>query len=105
MIKSQAAVGISSRSAHRLALYITIKDTLIKAQRSFSRLSKKIITLRNNVRMRNKGHALSCRASPLQKQSTGLFLNSPLAERLRVGEFRTLRSATRDAVPLTPATL
>jgi len=27
------------------------------------------------------GDALSCRASPLQKQSTGLFLNSPLAER------------------------
>ena len=27
------------------------------------------------------GDAISCRASPFQKQSTGLFLNSPLAER------------------------
>ena len=30
------------------------------------------------------GEALSCRASPLQKQSTGLFLNSPFAERFAV---------------------
>ena len=29
-----------------------------------------------------RGNALSCRAFPLQKQSTGLFLNSPFAERL-----------------------
>ena len=35
--------------------------------------------------MYSKGDALSCRASPLKKQSTGLFFNSPLAERLRVG--------------------
>ncbi|MDY3791213.1 MAG: hypothetical protein SOZ56_01905 [Oscillospiraceae bacterium] len=31
------------------------------------------------------GDALSCRASPLEKQSTGLFFNSPLAERLCKG--------------------
>ena len=55
--------------------------------------------------MRNKGHALSCRASPLQKQSTGLFLNSPLAERLRVGEFRSLRRATKGFALWTPTTL
>ena len=30
-----------------------------------------------------QGDALTCRASPLRKQPTGLFSDSPLAERLR----------------------
>ncbi len=34
-----------------------------------------------------KGDALSCRASPLPKQSTGLFWNSPLAERTMYEDF------------------
>ena len=56
--------------------------------------------------MYSKGDALSCRASPLKKQSTGLFFNSPLAERLRVGEFRRLRTATKGfALFWTPTTL
>ena len=41
------------------------------------------------------GRHLSCRASPLQKQFTGLFLNSPLAERFSCKSFRALRSATK----------
>ena len=34
-----------------------------------------------------RGDALSCRASPLPKQSTGLFWNSPLAERTMYEDF------------------
>ena len=41
-----------------------------------------------------QGNALFPRASPLQKQSTGLFLNSPLAEGLLTLEVS--RSAERD---------
>ena len=41
-----------------------------------------------------QGDALFPRASPLQKQSTGLFLNSPLAEGLLTLEVS--RSAERD---------
>ena len=55
--------------------------------------------------MYSKGDALSCRAFPLKKQSTGLFFNSPLAERLRVGEFRRLRTATKGFALWTPTTL
>jgi len=34
--------------------------------------------------MNDKGDAFSYKASPLEKQSTGLFFNSPLAMRLRI---------------------
>ena len=52
-----------------------------------------------------QGDALFPRASPLQKQSTGLFLNSPLAEGLLLKVFRALRSATRGSAPWTPQPL
>ena len=39
--------------------------------------------------------ALFPRASPLQKQSTGLFLNSPPARGIASGVFRRLRTETR----------
>ncbi len=38
---------------------------------------------KNNVLQILEGNALSCRAFPLPKQSTGLFGDSPIAERLR----------------------
>ena len=44
------------------------------------------------------GRHLFPRASPLQKQSTGLFLNSPPARGISSGVFRRLRTATRDSV-------
>ena len=50
-----------------------------------------------------QGDALFPRASPLQKQSTGLFLNSPLAEGLLLKVFRALRSATRGSESRLPA--
>ena len=42
-----------------------------------------------------QGDALFPRASSLQKQSTGLFLNSPPARGIVSGVFRRLRTATR----------
>ena len=48
-----------------------------------------------------QGDALFPRASPLQKQSTGLFLNSPLAEGLLTLEIS--RSAERDQRLFSPA--
>ena len=42
-----------------------------------------------------QGDALFPRASPLQKQSAGLFLNSPPARGIVSGVFRRLRTATR----------
>jgi len=50
------------------------------------------------------GDALYRRASPLQKQSTGLFLNSPLAELPPDEVFRRLRTTTK-ALPLETASL
>ena len=62
-------------------------------------------------RERNKpeilGDALSCRASPLFQQSTGLLENSPLAERLKAastcGRYGTLSHALPEALPLDSA--
>ncbi len=46
----------------------------------------------------------SCRSSPLSKQSTGLFGNSPFSERLRMGYFVAC-GRRRWALPLDPASL
>ena len=49
----------------------------------------------------HKGEALTCRASPLRKQSTGLFFDSPLAERLRyVSLFSISWEKRPEALPL-----
>ena len=48
---------------------------------NFSHCSAFSERTQNNSYALQLGEALSCRASPLYKQSTGLFINSPLAER------------------------
>ena len=65
----------------------------------------------SNRREKNKpgvlGDALSCRASPLRKQSTGLFSGSPLAGRLKAsstsGRFGTPSQTLPEALPLDSA--
>ena len=39
----------------------------------------------------SKGDAFSCKASPLEKQPTGLFFNSPLVNTPSTRDFRSLR--------------
>ena len=78
-INSCAPEGVWGRSESPLKSIIINKFRLNARTSSHNGLRKKSST-------RGKGHALSYRASPLSKQSTGLFWNSPLAERTTYGD-------------------
>ncbi len=65
------------------------------------RIALRVATLNNP----GEGDALYRRASPLEKQSTGLFFNSPLVELLRKGDFALCGGRPKGAALWKPASL